>query len=393
MTASQPSVAVVGIGTTGFGNFSDVSLGKMYNDALEAALTDSGLRREQIDGLLVQIGSPRGLDYDVAAPQLGLDVRFSAQTWAHGRWCAGTLTHAAMAIDYGLTDFAVCIAGYKNSLFSRHGTPGYPGSAEGVREGGGPHAETPHVGMSAPMAGAAMALARYVSHYGVDRDKLGAVAIAQRNWALKNPLAVQNKKPLTQEQYLASRYVIEPIRLYDCSYPVDQATAVILTSADRARDLSQRPVFLRGFDGVHAGPNEFVFGRPGLGINEADIFELESKTGYDAVYGRSGIDRADIGAFYTYDGFATQVIYTLERFGFCKGGEGFDWVQDGRIDAGGDLPVNTSGGHLSEGHTNGWGQTLEIIRQLRGTAGPRQIEGIHFAQWATTVGDTIIYGN
>ena len=72
------------------------------------------------------------------------------------------------------------------------------------------------------------------------------------------------------------------------------------------------------------------------------------------MYGRSGIDRADIGAFYAYDGFATQVIYTLERFGFCKGGEGFDWVQDGRIDAGGELPVNTSGGHLSEGHTNGW---------------------------------------
>ena len=393
MTGNESPVAVVGIGTTGFGKFPDVSLGKMYNDALEAALTDSGLRRDQIDGLLIQIGSPRGLDYDVAAPQLGLDVRFTAQTWAHGRWCAGTLTHAAMAVGYGLTDYAVCIAGYKNSLFSRHGTPGYPGSAEGVREGGGPHAETPHVGMSAPMAGAAMALSRYVSHYGVDRDKLGAVAVAQRNWALKNPLAVQNKKPLTQEEYVASRYVIEPIRLYDCSYPVDHATAVILTSADRARDLPQRPVFLRGFDGVHAGPNEFVFGRPGLGINEAEIFELESKNGYDAVYARSGIDRSDIGAFYTYDGFSTQVIYTLERFGFCKGGEGFDWVQDGRTDANGDLPVNTSGGHLSEGHTNGWGQTMEIVHQLRGNAGPRQIDGIRFAQWGTTVGDTIIYGN
>jgi acetyl-CoA acetyltransferase len=393
VSGREPSVAVVGIGTTGFGNFSDVSLGKMYNDALEAALADSSLGRDQIDGLLVQIGSPRGLDYDAAAPQLGLDVRFSAQSWAHGRWCAGTLTHAAMAIDYGLTDYAVCIAGYKNSLFTRHGTPGYPGSSEGVREGGGPHAETPHAGMSAPMAGAAMALNRYVSHYGVDRDKLGAVPIAQRNWALKNPLAVQNKNPLTQQDYLSARYVIEPIRLYDCSYPVDQATAIILTSAERARDLPQRPVFLRGFDGVHAGPNEFVFGRPGLGLNEADTFELEARGGYDAVYQRSGIDRSDIGAFYTYDGFATQVIYTLERFGFCKGGEGFDFVQDGRIEAGGELPVNTCGGHLSEGHTNGWGQTLEIVRQLRGSAGPRQVDGIRFAQWATTVGDTIIYGN
>jgi acetyl-CoA acetyltransferase len=394
MSGREPTAAIVGIGTTGFGNFSDVSLGKMYNDALEAALADSGLARSQIDGLLIQIGSPRGLDYDVVAPQLGLDIRFAAQTWAHGRWCAGTLTHAAMAIDYGLTDYAVCLVGYKNSLFTRHGTPGYPGSAEGVREGGGPHAETPHVGMSAPMAGAAMALNRYVSHYRADRDKLGAVAIAQRNWARKNPLAIMHSKPpLTQDDYLASRYVIEPIRLYDCSYPVDHATAVILTSADRARDLRQKPVCLRGFDGVHAGPDEFVFGRPGLGINEADTFELESKHGYDAVYARSGVDRSDIGAFYTYDGFSTQVIYTLERFGFCAGGEGLDWIQDGRIEPGGQLPVNTSGGHLSEGHTNGWGQTMEIVHQLRGTAGSRQVDGIRFAQWATTVGDTIIYAN
>jgi acetyl-CoA acetyltransferase len=298
-----------------------------------------------------------------------------------------------MAVAHGLTDYVVCIGGYKNSLFTRHGTPGYPGSAEGVREGGGPHAETPHAGMAAPMAGAAMALRRYLSHYGTEREKLSAVAIAERNWALKNPLAVHNKKPLTVDEYLASRYVIEPLRLFDCSYPVDHATAVILTSADRARDLAQQPVYLRGFEGVHAGPNEYIFGRPGLGINEADTFELESKTGYDSIYARSGVDRSDIGALYTYDGFSTQVIYTLERFGFCKGGEGFDWVQDGRIDVGGELPVNTSGGHLSEGHTNGWGQTLEIISQLRGQAGPRQIEGIQFAQWGTTVGDTIIYGN
>jgi acetyl-CoA acetyltransferase len=393
MMRSDSTVAVVGVGTTGFGNFSDVSLGKMYNDALEAALADGGLERAQIDGLLVQIGSPRGLDYDVTAPQLGLDVRFASQTWAHGRWGATTLTHAAMAVGYGLTDYVVCIGGYKNSLFTRHGTPGYPGSAEGVREGGGPHAETPHVGMAAPMAGAAMALRRYLYHYGADREKLSAVAIAERNWALKNPLAVHNKKPLTVDDYLASRYVVEPLRLFDCSYPVDHATAVILTSSDRARDLSQKPVYLRGFEGVHAGPNEYIFGRPGLGINEADTFELESKTGYDSIYARSDVNRSDIGALYTYDGFSTQVIYTLERFGFCKGGEGFDWVQDGRIDIGGELPVNTSGGHLSEGHTNGWGQTLEIVSQLRGQAGPRQIDGIQFAQWGTTVGDTIIYGN
>ena len=94
-----------------------------------------------------------------------------------------------------------------------------------------------------------------------------------------------------------------------------------------------------------------------------------------------------------YDGFSPQILWTLERFGFCAPGAAAGWVADGRIELGGELPVNTSGGHLSEGHANGWGHTLEIVRQLRGQAGPRQIPGITVAQWATTLGDSIIYGS
>lgn len=391
MSRPVPNAAIIGIGTIGYGKFGDWSLGKMYNSALEAALADCGLERSQIDGLLVQIGSPRGLDYDVVAAQLALNTRFGAQSWAHGRWHVGTLAHAAMAVNFGLCDYAVCFGAYRNTIWGRHGTATFPESREGVREGAGPHSETPHAGMEAPMSGAAMALTRYVSHYGVERDKLGAVAIAQRKWAAMNPLAAL-RKPLTMDDYLSSRYVIEPIRLYDCSYPIDVATAAIITTPDRAKDGKNRPVYLRAIEGVHAGPNEFCFGRPGLGHNEADTFEMEEVGGYDEIYAASGIDRGDIGAFYCYDGFATQIVYTLERFGFCKGGEGIDFVQDGRIEPGGELPVNTSGGHLSEGHTNGWGSLYEIVQQLRGKAEDRQIDGIQFAQWATTLGDTIIYG-
>jgi acetyl-CoA acetyltransferase len=245
--------------------------------------------------------------------------------------------------------------------------------------------------MAAPAAGAAMSTRRYLHRYGVDRDQLAAVALAQRRAATLNPLAAL-REPLSREDYLASRYVIEPLRLLDCSYPVDTAVAVIVTGPKRASELAQPPVHLLAFQGIHAGPNEFIFGQPGLGINQAEIFDYEPEGAHQPVYRRAGLGPGDVDSLHCYDGFTPQVLWTLERFGFCPPGEAAGWIQNGRIELGGELPVNTSGGHLSEGHSNGWGQTLEIVRQLRGQAGPRQIDGIRVAQWATTLGDSILYG-
>jgi acetyl-CoA acetyltransferase len=386
-------VAVAGIGTAGFGRFDEDAIASLADTALSMALADAGLERARIDGLVSHIGSPRGIDYDELAMLLGLRVRYASQTWEHGRFGATVLTTAAMALTHDLCDYAVCIAAYKNSLFARIGTTAGIGFAEGMREGGGPHAETPYVGMAAPIAGAAMSTRRYLERYAIDREKLGAVAVAQRKAARENPLAVM-RKPMTQADYEASRFIVEPLRLFDCSVPVDTAVAIILTRDDRACDLRRPPVHLLGFQGIHAGPGEFIFGRPGLGINQADDEDAWMPLGADEpVYRRAGVTPADIGTLHCYDGFTAQILWTLERFGFCAPGEAADWVQDGRIELGGELPVNTSGGHLSEGHANGWGQTLEIVRQLRGEAGSRQIEGVHVAQWATTLGDSIIYGD
>jgi acetyl-CoA acetyltransferase len=109
------------------------------------------------------------------------------------------------------------------------------------------------------------------------------------------------------------------------------------------------------------------------------------------VFREAGIVPADVDTLHCYDGFSPQVLWTLERFGFAPPGEAADWVQNGRIELGGELPVNTSGGHLSEGHSNGWGQTLEIVRQVRGEAGERQVTDCELALWATTFGDAILY--
>ena len=212
------------------------------------ALDDCGLERRQLDGLLVHIGSPRGLDYDEMASLLALNTRFASQTWAHGRFCGTVLQHAAMALDHGLADYLLCVATFVNTRFTQHGTAGFPGFAENLREGGGPHAETLHAGLAAPMAGAAMATQRYLHKYGVDRGKLAAVAVGQRKSALLNPLAVM-KQPMTTADYHASPFIVEPLRRLDCSVSVDTSVAVILTRTDRARDLRKPPVCLRELSG------------------------------------------------------------------------------------------------------------------------------------------------
>jgi acetyl-CoA acetyltransferase len=387
-----PPVAIVGVGTIGCGTFEHDSLASLANRALADALTDCGLERHEIDGLFVHIGSPRGLDYDELALLLGLEIELAAQTWSHGRFGATVIGTACMALQCGLIDVALCVGAFKNSPFSRIGTTGSIGFHEGMREGAGPHAETPYVGMAAPAAGAAMSTRRYLDTYGIDREQLGAVAVAQREAARHNPHAVM-RKPLSRADYEQSRYVIEPLRLFDCSVPTDTAVALLLARADRARSLAQPPVWVLAFQGVHAGPNEFIFGQPGLGIHQADVFELVARGADEPVYRRAGVEPSDIGTLHCYDGFSTQVLWTLERFGFCRPGEAADFVQDGRIELDGELPVNTSGGHLSEGHSNGWGHTVELVRQLRGQAGPRQIQDLRVGQWATTLGDSIVYAN
>lgn len=390
-TARQRAgVAIAGVGTTGCLRRSEESVATMANRALADALTDSGVVRRDIDALFVHIGSPRGLDYDALARALALDVGCASQTWSHGRFLGTVLQHACMVLREGLGSCALCIGAFRNSQFDRHGTPGFPDFGEAVREERGPHAEQPAVGLLAPIGGAAMATRRYLDTYGIAREELGAVAMSMREWARDNDAAVM-RTPLTAAEYAESPPVVEPLRLHDCSVPVDQATAVLLVRAERSGDLANPPIRVLGFQGLRAGPNEFVFGQPGLGVNERDSGAYRPLGATERVFDRAEIGPADVDALYCYDGFSPQVPWTLERFGFCDPGDGCKAIQSGRIAPGGELPVNTNGGHLAEGHSNGWGQTVEIVRQLRGQAGRRQVRNCEVAQWATTFGDSIIY--
>jgi acetyl-CoA acetyltransferase len=383
--------AIVGLGDTPyFGNADETPIA-LAHSVVQDALADAGLSRSDIDGLVVHIGSPRGADYDETARALNLRVRFAAQTWSHGRFASTAITHAALALIAGLADCVLAIAAFNNSSFGKHGTRARPTFHESLRDGGGPHAETLHAGLAAPIGGAAMATQRYLHRYGVHPDKLATIAVTLREHAMRNPRAAM-RKPLTQEEYLDGRFIVEPLRLYDCSVVVDAAVAVIMTRADRAKDCRSAPVFLLGAQGIHAGPNEYIFGQPGLGINQDAEFDYRPAGAGEPVFRMAGATPADIDSLQLYDAFSPQVLWTLERFGFCAVGEAADFIQDGRIALGGALPVNTSGGHLSEGHFNGWGQIAETVRQLRGEAGDRQIPDARLIQWATTLGDSLIFG-
>jgi acetyl-CoA acetyltransferase len=380
----RDKAAIAGIGQSAYGRFLPESQLKLGAIALKAALEDSGLKREDIDGMAVHLGWPLGVDYDRAAETYGLDLRWVTQTWLHGRFVTSMIQQAAMAVACGLASVVACFTAI--SFTRERQILGGPGDVEGTREEGGTHGESPPYGLTAPAGGAAIAMQRYMHLYGATSEELAAVPIAFRKHALKSPHAVM-KEPLTLEAHQASRMVVDPLHLYDCSLITDGAVVVLITSAERARDLKRHPVYISGMQGMRSGREEFIFAPRGLGINQQSNPRVRHE---NEVYRMAGIERGDIDALYTYDAFSPLVLFTLERFGFCAPGEAAKWVQNGRIELGGELPMNTSGGLLSEAHIGGWNSIVEMVRQLRGTAGERQLKKAEHLQWATAWGDSVV---
>jgi acetyl-CoA acetyltransferase len=197
--------------------------------------------------------------------------------------------------------------------------------------------------MTAPGAGAAMSMRIYFHRYGGGPEELAAVPLAIRKHARLNPQAVM-QKPMDMASYLAEPYIVEPLRRADFAIMSDGAACVIVTTAERARDLRPRPVLVKGMQGLRAGREEFIFARPGLGAWQQRQPELAPED--HLAYRMAGVTPADVDGLYVYDAFSPNVLFTLERFGFVAPGEALAWVQGGRIELGGELPVNTNGGLL-----------------------------------------------
>ncbi len=348
--------ALVGIGTSDFSYlYRNLDPERTREElavlALKEALDDAGLAKSDIDGLVVG-GSP---EYHSFMFRSGLqDVRYLAHYPIAGRLCPIALGQAAMAIEHGMCNYVAMF----NSVNFRSAARSFGAPSEGTGD-----LYDSVFGMASPGAFYSLAFTRYQQLYGGTEEELGAIAVAFRKHASMNPRAVM-QNPITIDDYMSARYIAKPLRLFDYCLVNDGAVCYILTSADRAKDLKQPPVHVGGFGMRTSIREEYA---------SEDFWEAACATMKKDVMGPLGLTTRDIDSVEMYDNFSLSLLWGLEGFGFAPKGEGLQWIQNGRIELGGELPVNTSGGMLSEAYLQGWNNHAESVRQLRGQAGERQI--------------------
>ena len=378
--AMRDRTAVSGVGLL-LGKYPERTSLSLAVEAYDIALADAGLERKDVDGI-IQLSY--GYDYDRFLEAVGADVRYAYQGWSHGRFVAPMLQHAAMAVATGMAKAVAIVHGRRSKAY------GQTADHEMWRQGLGPHGESPAYGALGPAFGAAIAAQRYFHLYGGSNEDLAPIAMAFRKHAQLNPIAVR-KDPMTREDYLKSRWIIEPLRLFDCFQNNDGGACIIVTSAERARDLRKPPVYISGMQGVHAGRQLHNLTLPGLGVAQQDVFPYRPTREDLYAYEMAGVTQKDIDALITYDAFSPLVLFALERFGFCGPGEAREFVKDGRIELDGELPINTGGGLLSEGHMIGWNLFIEAVRQLRHECGERQVKDAQVIQYGSFLGESVIF--
>jgi acetyl-CoA acetyltransferase len=265
--------------------------------------------------------------------------------------------HAAAAIASGLATTVVC-----HRARNRGAKTSRPWSQERgvVKDDKALH--TPW-GLIRPVDVIGMWAHRHMHDYGTTREHLGNVAIAARKHALNNPYAMMRGRPLDMETYLAARVIGYPLHLYDCCLETDGALACVVTSVERARDLKQKPALIHSVAQA-SGPNPVHLAN----YNNSKAMDTTAVWCAELLWKRSGLGPKDMDCAQIYDAFTPLVVLGLEDYGFCKRGEGGPFTEGGRIEIGGELPVLTSGGGLSEAYVHGFNLLLEGVRQIRGTS-------------------------
>lgn len=384
---SKQQPVIVGAGATEeFGVFPDRTKLDLAAEALGNAMDDAGIDRHDLDGLVTNMREPLANNYDRLAEALALEVEFTAQYWSHGRWVATCLQHAAMAVRAGLADYVATGLGLKFNAVSQVGGRERVSLSEigSISE----FSERPWYGFTAPVGGNALAARYYMEKYGASGEDLAHVAKTFRDHAALHPRS-HFSDPMTIEDHQASRYIVDPLRLFDCAPLTDGGAFVIVTTAEKARALGSGHVEIAGMQGLPAGRNGYLFARPGMGIRTQDEYDYDPSV-TNPFYEDAGIERGDVDALYVYDAFSPNVWYALERWGFCEPGSAHEFTRDGTIAVDGELPVNTHGGLLSNGHVSGWNHVIEMYDQLLGRAGDRQLPAAETVQYAPPFGDSIV---
>ncbi|HET7017922.1 MAG TPA: OB-fold domain-containing protein [Streptosporangiaceae bacterium] len=372
MNAPRTGAAIAGLGMTDLGRVFGSSQRRLAAQAVRRAAADAGIALADLDGLLICPGITGGLDVSLAGV-LGLrDLALLSVVNSFGASAVMAVMTAAQAVTSGVAKAVACVFADTplqegvpaGSAFGREG-----GGAGGI--GGGSTLPERH-GLAGLAAGCgfrsvnvyyALAAKRHMERFGTTSEQLGAVAVAQRQWAAGNPLA-QFRETITLADHQQSRWVAEPLHLLDCSLVSNGAIAVIVTSAQAAAAGPKPPVHLWGWGQGHPG-------QPMAGESEFGLVTGAAQAGRTAM-GMAGISPGDVTMAQLYDCYTYTVLVTLEDYGFCAKGEGGPFVASGALGPGGTLPVNTGGGQLSSFYLWGFTPLSEAIIQARGEGGDRQ---------------------
>ena len=348
-------IAIAGVGASPQGKLTGRTPLDLGIEAFRRALDDAGLAKHQVDGLLTMPGttSPEGsLHYLRFGEAVGIDPRYTGSMTMGGGTAGALVQMAALAIAGGLATTVACV----------FGDTARTGGSRFNRASGG---EMPWSlwGMMGAAANSALAADRHMHRYGTTSRQLAEVAVACRHHASLNPDAVM-REPITIEDHQASRFIVRPLRLLDCCLISDGGVCVIVTSAERARDLAQPPVLIAGMGQAYTTRN----------LEREDWWSVpHQRDALSAAFRMAGVTPADIDVAQLYDNFTISVLLWLEHAGFCDEGEAGAFVEGGRIRLGGQLPVNTAGGNLSESYMEGWLHVVEGVRQIRRACGERQV--------------------
>ncbi|HET8561432.1 MAG TPA: lipid-transfer protein [Marmoricola sp.] len=361
MSPLSGRAAVAGIGATEFSKESGRSELQLTVEAVTAALADCELAPADVDGL-VTFTMDTSSEIAVAR-ELGMgELRFFSRINFGGGGACATVQQAAMAVATGVADTVVCYRGFNERSGSRFGQASLVANAQTNTNGLDNAWTYPH-GLTTPAATVAMQARRYMHEYGATSEDFGRVAVADRRHAATNPDAFFFGRPITLADHQASRMIADPLHLLDCCQESDGAVAVVVTSAERARDLPQPPVPITAA-AQGSGTDQFVmtsYYREDIGVPEMGVVGRE-------LWRQSGLGPGDIATAVLYDHFTPYVLMQLEELGFCGRGEARHFIADGAIELGGRLPLNTHGGQLGEAYIHGMNGIAEAVRQLRGTA-------------------------
>jgi acetyl-CoA acetyltransferase len=384
MRSLKRVAAVVGVGHSDWvGDWHRVRAGERPGDcyayatsAFRNALADANMTRGQIDGLIVGPTTA----YERMAEVLNMNVRWGDQADA-----VLSVVQACMAIESGMADVVALVYGNdQRSVGTQYGGPQAMGGDLFLS-----YVYHAPWGMTSQGALYALTFRRYAELYGISERDLGHVAVAQREGSSRNPNAIQ-RKPITLDDYMAAPYITEPLRLFDYCLINDGGVALIIAEAELAKKLSPRPVFIEG-----VGRYDLNEGATSLEPRLTEFYRPAQQAAAAQVFSMAGVEPKDIDVFQVYDSFSVHIPLALEGYGYCKVGEAGKFMREQGIGLSGQLPTNTSGGHLSESYMQGWNHQIECVRQLRGECGERQIADcrrVHYTSDVAGKAVSIIYG-